>query len=201
MGVVVLDVSSDVGDQLAHTLDRAATNALLGDQSKPALDLIEPGRVGGRVMYVIARSRSEPRAHLGLLVRGVVVDDQMDVQLGWHAVIDMTEKGQEFLMPMARLALRDHFSRGDVERGKQSGRAMALIVMRDTLDIAQAHGQHGLRTVQCLNLRLLVDREYQRARRGIQIQAHDVTYFLDKKRISGELEVLLPMWPEGLTKV
>ena len=49
-------------------------------------------------------------------------------------------------MAVARLALGKYGSGGDVERGKQGGGTVAYVVVRDALDVAQAHGQDRLGT-------------------------------------------------------
>ena len=41
--VVVLDEVVDSSDQILDTSEAAATDGLLGDETKPSLDLIEPG--------------------------------------------------------------------------------------------------------------------------------------------------------------
>jgi hypothetical protein len=48
MGVIVVDEALDVGNQLAHAAKGSAANCLLGNDAKPALDLVEPTGVGGR---------------------------------------------------------------------------------------------------------------------------------------------------------
>ena len=58
----------------------------------------------------------QPEAHLGVLVRGVVVDDQMDVEGLWHSLIDALEKAKELLMAVAWLAPRDHGAFQNIER-------------------------------------------------------------------------------------
>jgi hypothetical protein len=40
-----------------------------------------------------------------MLVGGVVVDDEMDVEPSWHGRVDAFEERQELLMAVARLAL------------------------------------------------------------------------------------------------
>lgn len=60
-------------------------------------------------------------------------------------------------MPAMKLA--DDLTRGDVERGEQRRGAMAFVVMRPPFDLPWSHGQKRLRTIQRLNLRLLVDTE------------------------------------------
>jgi hypothetical protein len=48
--VVVGDVLVDLVHQFAHALERTAPDGLLRDQCEPALDLVEPARVGRGVM-------------------------------------------------------------------------------------------------------------------------------------------------------
>jgi hypothetical protein len=70
---------------------------------------------------------------------------------------------------------------------------MALAVVRDALDVAQAHRQHGLCPLQSLALALLVHAENQRALGRAQVQARHVAQLLDEERIVGQLEALRAM--------
>ncbi len=79
-----------------------------------------------------------------MLVCGVVVDDEVHVQLGLDAVIEAPPEGEKFVMPMAWLALGEPRAGRDVERCKQRRRAMPDIVMGDILHAAQSHWQHRL---------------------------------------------------------
>ena len=60
-------------------------------------------------------------------------------------------------MAVARFALGQHRSGGDVESGKQGRGAVSDIVVGDSFHIAESHGQNRLGAIQSLNLRLLVD--------------------------------------------
>ena len=51
-------------------------------------------------------------------------------------------------MPVARLARRQNRAVEHVQRRKQRGCAVALVVVGDAFDIAKPHGQHRLRTLQ-----------------------------------------------------
>jgi hypothetical protein len=70
---------------------------------------------------VPARTACQPSSDLGMLVGGVVIDDEMDVELGWHVGLDVTQEGEELLMAMARLALGDDRAVKHVEGGEQRG--------------------------------------------------------------------------------
>ena len=53
-----------------------------------------------------------------VLVRVLVVHDQMDVQVLGNRLLDMSEEFQELLVPEAGFALGNHFSCGHVQGGK-----------------------------------------------------------------------------------
>jgi hypothetical protein len=66
-----------------------------------------------------------------MLVRGVIVDDQMQLALGWGFAVDLVEKADELLMTVSAHALADNLAVEDVECGEQGGGAVALIVVGD----------------------------------------------------------------------
>lgn len=128
-----------------------------------------------------------------MLVGAVVIHDQMDVEILRDGLLDLAEEAQEFLVPVARLALGDHLASGHVQGSEQGGGAMADVVMGDALDVPQTHGQERLSPVEILNLRLLVNAEHHRLVGRIQVQADDVADLLVKEGICRQLEVLLPV--------
>src|SRR5207244_3031745 len=85
---------------------------------------------------------AEPGLNLGMLVGGVVVDDQVELPPGRGLAVDLVEKADEFLMPMARHALADDLAVEHVERGEQRRCAVPLVVMR--------HRPATARPVQCV---------------------------------------------------
>src|SRR6266851_9095624 len=100
-------VTVDFVDQVAYAAERIPPDRLLGDQSEPALHLIEPTRVGGRVVDVEAATAREPSLDPGMFLSGVVVGDQMHREFGGNLVLEMVEEADELLMPVARFALGD----------------------------------------------------------------------------------------------
>jgi hypothetical protein len=198
--VVMVHEVLDLGHQVPDAAEGAATDGALGDKVEPDLHLVQPRGIGRRVVHVEARVSPQPASHRGVLVRGIVVDDQMDVQVRRHCDLDVAQEVEELLMPMAPLTLAEHLTRGDVERREQRCGSVADVVVGDSLDVAQAQRQEGLRALEGLDLALLIDTEDHGVIGRMQIQPDDVPHLLDEEGIRRELEMLLPMGlePEGL---
>src|SRR5688572_9726369 len=64
-------------------------------------------------------------------------------------------------MTMPGTAFSEDGAGRNIQGGKQCRRSMAHIVVGDALDISQSHRQHRLRTIESLNLALLVHTEHQ----------------------------------------
>jgi hypothetical protein len=62
-------------------------------------------------------------------VRSVVVEHEMNIEMVLHAPVDLLEELDEFPGAMARLAFADDEAALHIERGKQRGRAVTLVVM------------------------------------------------------------------------
>ncbi len=187
--VGVLNEVVDSGDKVFDAAEAAAADGLLGNETEPALDLIEPGSVGGSVVHVKAGPLGQPEAHLGMLVSRVVVDDQMNVQLWGHRLVDALEKAEKLLMTVTRLALGNDRAAGDIEGGQQCRGAVADIVMGDAFHVFQAHRQHRLGTIERLDLRLFIDRKHDGMIGRIQIESHHIAHLFDEEGITGKLEV------------
>ena len=111
-------------------------------------------------MNVPTRTAGKPGPHLGMLVGGIVVDDEMDVEPGRHIGFNVTQEGEELLVTMAGSALSDDRTVEHVEGGEQRGRAMTLVVVGDAFDIAEPHGKYGLGSFEGLDLALLIDAKH-----------------------------------------
>jgi dihydroxyacetone kinase len=92
-----------------------------------------------------------------MLVRPVVINDEMHIEPRRDAGIDLLQEPEKLLVPMARLALGNDLAVGDVECREQGRRAVAFIIMREAISIAEAHRQHRLSSLQRLDLALLID--------------------------------------------
>ena len=109
---------------------------------------------------MIAGALSEPSSDLGMLVGGIVVGDEMDVERFGDVGIDVAEEGKELLGTMALFALGQDVAGSDVKGGEQGGGAVADVIVGDPFDIPQPHGQQGLGAVEGLDLGFLVHAQH-----------------------------------------
>src|SRR5262245_66255118 len=100
--------------------------------------------------------RLEPALDRGGLMGGVVVEDEMQIEIGGGLSIDQPEEAQELPVPMARQARADDLAVQHAESGEQGGGAVALVVVGHGAGAALLHGQSGLRAIERLDLALLV---------------------------------------------
>ena len=113
-----------------------------------------------------ARVAGEPRPNLGMFVRGIVVEDDMDGLALGHLALDSVEKTDEFLVAMPLHVAADHLSVEHVERREQGRRPIPFVVVGHGTEPAALHRQAGLRPIECLDLRLFVDRQHHRMLSG-----------------------------------
>jgi len=70
---------------------------------------------------------------------------------------------------------------------------VAHVVVGESLDAAEPHGQHRLGAVERLNLALLVDAQHHRVIGRVQVETDNVANLLNEEGVRGEFEMLLPM--------
>ena len=70
---------------------------------------------------------------------------------------------------------------------------MAFVIMRASLDLTRAEGQHRLCAIQCLDLGFLINRQHDGVIRRVQIKPDDIDDLIGKMRIVADLERLQTM--------
>jgi hypothetical protein len=105
-----------------------------------------------------------------MLVRAVVVADQVNIEVFRDVGFDVPQEGKKLLVPMPLLALGEDAAVGHIKRRKQCRRSVADVVMGDAFDIPQAHRQDRLRALKRLHLALLIDAQNQGILRRIKVE-------------------------------
>jgi len=192
------DVIRNGLDEFLDVAEGSATRALLGEVSKPAFDPIEPGTGRGGKVQVKARMATEPTLDTGMLVGGVVVHDQVQVEFARCLLVEALQEADKFLMPVLRHAVPDDGAVERTQSREQGRRAVALVVVRHGAAAARFHRQARLGSVESLNLALFIDTEHQRLVGRVLVKANDVDELLDKLRIAAHLERRLPVRPQAM---
>ncbi len=92
-------------------------------------------------MHVEAFVLLKPGPHFGMFVRGIVVDDQMQLKMLGRFSIDLLEKFKPLLMPMLALNAADQMPLKIIQRGEQGNGAVADIIMRLRADMPDSQRQ------------------------------------------------------------
>ena len=129
----------------------------------------------------------KPALDVGVLVGAVVVDDEVQGQVG----IDVSEEAQELLEAMARLVLGKDPAGDDIQGGEECGGAVADVAVRHAFDVVEPEGPKRLGALQGLGLALLVDAQNHGMVGRMEMEADNVADLLNEERVGGELEVLL----------
>jgi hypothetical protein len=115
VAIVVLNKFLDPPDQFTNTAKATPTDCLLGGKTEPALDLVEPRGICRCVVDLEARPLGQPGTYFAMFVGGVVVDDQMHLQMGGNGTVDALQKSQKFLVAVPGLAFGEHRSSSDIK--------------------------------------------------------------------------------------
>ena len=109
------------GDEVLNGMDECsdfwvvpAFDLPLGEQAEPALHLIEPRGVGWREVQMVTGMFEQPALHERPLVRGIVIEHQMDLLAGWDTFLNQLQERTELLTAMPGKAAPDDLARGDV---------------------------------------------------------------------------------------
>ena len=124
-----------------------------------------------------------------MLMGGIIVENDMDGLTVGDLGVDGVEEADELLMAVALHVLADDGAIEDVERGKERGRPMSLVIVGHGAEASLFHRQTGLGAVERLDLGFLVHREHDGVGRRIDIEADNVAQLSGEVRIVGELEL------------
>src|SRR3954452_7053638 len=108
--VGLLEVAIDRALQVEDGAEDAALQPAFGEGGEEALHRVQPGAGGRREMEDEARMSAEPGDDLGVLVSGVVVEDDVNDLAGRDMRLDGIEETEELLVPVALHVPADHGS-------------------------------------------------------------------------------------------
>ena len=191
VGPRILVVCRQVAHDLAPQRGDAGEAAIAddgGQVGEEAFDQVEPRSRRRREVHFESRVTSEPCPDPAVLVRGVVVGNDVDRQPVWRLPVDLLEEAQPLDMRVFCLETLDQLAVEIVHRREQRDGAVSDIVVGLGADVAGAERQSRLRAFQRLDLRLLVAAQHDGPLRWIEIQPHDIPELGLELRIVRQLE-------------
>ena len=186
--VPVVDVGRDRVGQLLHAVHGEPLELALRQLREEALDEVEPRGRRGDEVELHPGVLLQPRLHPPVLVRRVVVEDDVKIELRIDPLLHLGHEAEELPVPVAGHALVDHLPGRHVQRREQGPRPVALVVVRHCAALALLPRKPRLRAVQRLDPALLVEGEHDRPLRRVHVQPHHVPELLHELRIGRELE-------------
>src|SRR5262245_50154417 len=79
---IVLDELVDLSLEVDYGINTISSNGKFGHLPYPVFDQIAPGTVSWCAMDLIARMLSQPLSHSGAAIHGMIVVDQVNLQIG-----------------------------------------------------------------------------------------------------------------------
>jgi len=193
VAIVVRDVLFDRARQFFHASERSSSYRAPGDEIEPDFDLVEPGSVCRRMVYMPSVMDGQPSSHCRMLVRGRTVCERMDAQSLGDVFINVLEKARIVLMPVLVFPPRRNLPVGEVQSSEQLPGAGPFIVVRDAFDATGTHGEHGLGTLKRLDPTLFINTEHDGNLGRTHVPTDSIADLLSKERISRKFAMPLPM--------
>lgn len=131
----------------------------------------------------------KPGPNLGVLMGGVVVEDDMDRLVCRNLSIDDVQEADELLMPVTLHVASDDCPIENIQGGEQGYGSVSLIVVRHGAETPLFHGQFRLGSVEGLDLAFLVDGQDDGVVGWSNVEANDIAELADEIGIVGELEL------------
>ena len=162
IGGVGVDVAAEFASQVGNRGEDAARDDLAFDLGEPDLDLVKPGRVGGREVKPDSRMLLEELADRLRFMRGEIVEDDVNLLPRRAQGYDLLQKGDELTAGMAGSGFAVDATGGGIQCRIQRERAMPVVFEAVTFSASGRERQDGIETIQGLNGGLLIDAEHGR---------------------------------------
>ena len=133
--VVNLNVAAQLLAQSLDTRESTAIESAALQLTEPPFYGVQPRGTGRCEMDLDSGVGVEKLPDFLGFVGATVVHDEMQVQVTFYVALDLTEEGQKLPAAMPLRHSAHDLAAGDVEGGIKTGRSMALVVVRPTLDL------------------------------------------------------------------
>ncbi len=127
--VAFREVFFDRFDQFADAPEASLSDAIAGQVGEEPLHQVHPRTAGRREVHSEPGMFLQPCCQAGVLVRGVVVGDHVNRQVGRRFGFYLLQKSQSLHVRVGGLGSRDQFAFQVIERREQCNGAVTLVVV------------------------------------------------------------------------
>ena len=187
--MVSFDVAHELAAQVGNGFEDSAGNHVALNFGEPVFDLVEPGKVRGRVMQRQVWIIGKEAIHELGLVGGKVVHDEVDFLAGRLCGYDLFEKADKLLAGVAAGSASENLAAPGLEGGIKRESAVTEILEPMTLSPSRRGRPHRIEPVEGLDGGLFVHAEDGGMGWRGQIQSNDVGGFRFESWIVGSHEV------------
>ena len=187
-GVVRGDVLVVRPLEVSDRRETPVADAVPRDLAEEALDEVHPRARRRRVVHAHPRVLREPGPDVRVLVRGVVVQHDVDLDASGDVPVDLPEEREPLFVRVRLVVVVDDPARQIVEGCEERRRAVARVVVRLRADVPDPERQARLRALERLALGLLVAAEDDGVLRRVEVEADDVPELGREVRVLRDLE-------------
>src|ERR1700691_346241 len=126
----------------------APTQLLRLEGGKPALDEVEPRRIGGREMRMEPRVACEPTTYGRRFMRTVVIHDDVDVEMRGYLRVQRGQERPKLHRAVPSTDLPEHLAGLHFQGREERRRAVPFVIVGSAFGLARAHREQGRRPVQ-----------------------------------------------------
>ena len=180
-------------DQIGNAFENTATDTFVSNLPEPALDQIQPGTGCGNKVQMETWMPFQPGFDPWVFMGAIIVDNEMEIEAGRSIGVDFVEKPDKLLMSVTGHAIADHSAVEHAQGRKQSGGAIALVIVSHGPAAALLDWQPRLCAVESLDLAFLVHTKDQGFDGWVQVKADDIREFFYKVLVAAELECFYQM--------
>jgi len=152
VGVVLVDIKFDGSDEIGDAFEGSAADAFSCDFSKPTLDEVKPRGTRWDKVQMETRVFLYPAFDAGMLMGGVIVDDEMQVEPRRGLMVYLAQEFEELLVAVATETSSDDSSLKHVECREKRRRAVTDIVMSHGPAAPALERQSRLGAIKSLDL-------------------------------------------------
>lgn len=134
----------NLGRKVGLVLEVEDAEPLPLQNAEPLLDLVHPGAMYGREVQEEPRMLLEPRAHLFSVMRGDVIEDKVNGRDRLqHLRIEVFEKGDELLLPLAVEGPAVDLATAGIESSQELESAASFVFVLDSVGDVPRQGRFG----------------------------------------------------------